>query len=430
MVNKYFRPVTYLDYLRQRPKIKWLFVIAILLVIIWGGWSSLRTVFGLNAPKYRTVLVEEGPMVATIRASGTLNPVKSVTIGTGVSGMVKELLVDFNDTVKKGQLIARIDPRDYQARFDQANANYRLTSKNHQFNVELFSKGFISKQALIQTEEAQNTALGALNSAKKSLDDTFIRSPVDGVVVKRSVEIGQTVAATLQSPEIFVIAQDLADMQVETSIDESDVGRIKEGQSATFTVDAFPGRVFQGKVIQIRKAPINIQNVVTYTVLISANNPDLKLLPGMTANARIVVDEREKTLKVANSALRFRMPENDPAVKAADAKSAANAPNSGSNSGSTPGANAGNADAKSSKGTRPLAAMGIRRIWILEKSGLKEVPERKVFKIGITDGESTEILPVKEDKPLEIKVGDKVIIGIEGAAQTNKSAAPTAPRMF
>ena len=414
-MNKYFRPVTYLHYLRQSPKLKWLVVAVIVLGLVWGGWTAAKSVFGLNAPKYRTVLVEEGPMVAAIRASGTLNPVKSVTIGTGVSGMVKELLVDFNDTVKKGQLIARIDPRDYQARFDQANANYRLASKNHKFNQDLFAQGFISKQALIQTEEAQNTALGALNSAKKSLDDTFIRSPVDGVVVKRSVEIGQTVAATLQSPEIFIIAQDLADMQVETSIDESDVGRIKEGQSATFTVDAFPGRVFQGKVLQIRKAPINIQNVVTYTVLISANNPDLKLLPGMTANARIVVDEREKALKVANAALRFRMPENDPAVKAADAKSPA----------SPVSADA----AKSSKGTRPLAAMGIRRLWILEKDGLKEVPERKVFKIGITDGEFTEILPVKEDKPLEIKVGDKAIVGIEGSAQT-KAASPATPRMF
>ena len=422
-MNKYFRPITYLDYLRQKPKIKWLLAAIILLVLIWGGWSSVKSIFGLNAPKYRTVLVEEGPMVAAIRASGTLNPVKSVTIGTGVSGMVKELLVDFNDTVKKGQLIARIDPRDYQARYDQANANYRLAYKNHQFNQELFKQGFISKQALIQTEEGLNTALGALNSTKKSLDDTFIRSPVDGVVVKRSVEIGQTVAATLQSPEIFIIAQDLADMQVETSIDESDVGRIKEGQNATFTVDAFPGRVFQGKVLQIRKAPINIQNVVTYTVIISANNPDLKLLPGMTANARIVVDERDKALKVANSALRFRMSENDPAVKAADAKSAANNPNAGANSDVK-------VDPKSSKGTRPLAAMGIRRIWILEKSGLKEVPERKVFKIGITDGEFTEILPVKDDRPLDIKVGDKVIIGIEGSTQTNKSSAPTPPRMF
>ena len=392
----------------------------VLLVLIWGIWTGAKSIFGLNDPKYRIVLVEEGPMVAAIRASGTLNPVKSVTIGTGVSGMVKELLVDFNDSVKKGQLIARIDPRDYQARFDQASANYRLASKNHKFNQDLFNQGFISKQALIQTEEAQNTALGALNSAKKSLDDTFIRSPVDGVVVKRSVEIGQTVAATLQSPEIFIIAQDLADMQVETSIDESDVGRIKEGQSATFTVDAFPGRVFQGKVIQIRKAPINIQNVVTYTVLISANNADLKLLPGMTANARIVVDEREKALKVANAALRFRMPENDPAVKAADAKSAAQGAASAESKTDT---------AKSSKGTRPLAAMGIRRIWVLEKSGLKEVPERKVFKIGITDGEFTEILPIKEDRPLDIKVGDKVIVGIEGSAQT-KPATPTPPRMF
>ncbi len=418
-VKKYFRTAIYKDYLAKNRKLAWALAGLAAIVALWLLWGGIQALFGLNAPKYRTAPVEEGAMVSAIRASGSLNPVKSVTVGTGVSGMIKELLVDFNDPVKEGQLIARIDPRDYQARYDQAEANYLLARKNHQLNLALAEKGFISKQALIQTEMAMKAAQGALNSAKKSLDDTYIRSPVDGVVVKRSVEVGQTVAASLASPEIFIIAQNLADMQVETSIDESDVGKIKEGQEASFTVDAFPGQVFNGKVLQIRKAPVNIQNVVTYTVLISANNPDLKLLPGMTANARILVDERDKALKISNAALRFRLP-NAEAIIAAENK--ASAKSQGKPEGDK-------ADSRSSRGTRPLAGgSNIRRVWVLERVGLKQEPVRKVFRAGITDGDYTEVLPLKDGEPPSLKPGDQVIVGIEGQAGTKP--ASNAPRMF
>ncbi len=420
-MKPYFRLATALNsfksalqsFFKSNSKLKWIIFATFLALILWFAWGMFRSVLGWDAPKYRTVTIEEGAMVSAIRASGTLNPVKQVTVGAAVSGLISQINVDFNDVVKQGQTIARIDTREFQARYDQALANYDVARKNHQFNLGLVHQGFISKQALIQTEGAMKAAQGALNLAKKSLDDTYIRSPVDGVVVKRNVEVGQTVAASLQAPELFIIAQNLAEMQVETSIDESDVGKIKDGQEATFTVDAFSGQTFQGKVRQIRKAPVNIQNVVTYTVLISADNPDFKLLPGMTANARIVTDQRDRALKVANSALRFRLPDHlTPAQERVDQKTSS-----------------AGTEQKSSKSARPLAVSGgVRRIWVLEKIGLKEVPVRKTFRVGITDGESTEMLSTQDGQELSVKVGDRAIVGIEGTTQNSKPAA--GPRMF
>ncbi|NBX99346.1 MAG: efflux RND transporter periplasmic adaptor subunit, partial [Burkholderiaceae bacterium] len=336
--------------------------------------------------------------------------------------MVKELLVDFNSPVKQGQVIALIDPRDFQAKYDQALANYTLAQKNHQFNLKLIQKGFISPQALVQTDAAYKTAEAALRSAKKSLDDTVIRAPVDGVVVKRSVEVGQTVAASLQTPEIFIIAKNLAEMQVDTAIDEADVGRLSEGLNGNFTVDAFPGRIFKSKITQIRKAPTTIQNVVTYTVILSADNPDLKLLPGMTANVKIVIDKREKVLKVPNAALRFRMP------------AAGDVPSSAAPSSAAPAAG-GARKGGGSGGNRGGAPM-IRRIWLLEDEGLRSKAVQRMIKTGLTDGNFTEILPDDDAKLPPLKVGDAVIIGIQspdskssGPASSSPSR-PAGPRMF
>jgi HlyD family secretion protein len=396
---------------KSRSFIKWLILLLLLICLVGAGWFFGKKYIGFTQVKYITVSVEEGPLVATIRASGTLNPVRSVTIGTGVSGMIRELTVDFNDRVKQGQVIAKIDQREFQAKFDQAQANYDLALRNHQYNEKLMKEGFISEQALITTDSALKAALGAVNLAKKSLDDTLIRSPVDGVVVKRSVEVGQTVAASLQSPEIFIIARNLAEMQVETSIDESDVGRIVEGQEATFTVDAFPGRIFKGKVKQVRKAPVNIQNVVTYTVLISADNPDLKLLPGMTANARIVVEEHDKVLKIPNAALRFRMPID---------KNAKPATTTNKDSPKPP--------------QRPAGGVSnYRSVYVLEGDEGASKPVRKAFRLGLSDGEYSEILPLKKDQPNELKVGDQVIVGIEGATKpdaNNNTQRSSGQRMF
>ena len=289
-----------------------------------------------QAPSFRLAKVERGPLTATVAASGTLSPVTSVQVGTQISGQVKELFVDFNSPVKAGQLIARIDPETFQYRVRQneadleaarsAAARTQVSLANAQRDLartrELVEREFVSPADLDRAQAQFDLAKAELGnaqavvaqraaqlaSARVDLGRTEIRAPVDGVVIKRSVDVGQTVAASLQAPELFVIARDLRDMQVETSIDEADVGRIRLGQRATFTVDAFPGRTFSGEVRQVRKSAQTVQNVVTYTVLVSAANPDGQLMPGMTANVRIVTDTRESVLKIANAALRFRPP--------------------------------------------------------------------------------------------------------------------------
>jgi HlyD family secretion protein len=408
----------------------------LLVIVIYSLWKLTANLLGWNQPTYKTAAIDEGPLVVSISASGTLNPVKSVQVGTQVSGMIQEIYVDFNATVKKGQVIARIDPREWQAKFDQADANYILAKRNHENNQRLIEKNFVSPAAFDQTLSAYKSAKAALTMAKKALDDTVIKAPVDGVVVKRSVEPGQTVAASLQAPELFIIAQDLSDMQVETAIDESDVGRIVEGMPATFTVDAFPGKVFKSQVKQIRKAPINIQNVVTYTVLLTAQNSDLKLLPGMTANATIITEQKESVMRIPNAALRFRMPSAEGAdrgadkgadksdVKSADAKARPNGMNSTAAAGGKP----------YSPGA--MVAGRSRKVWVLEGQGLGKKPIQKTVRVGLSDGSLSELMPPKEDVTAEetLKPGDLVIIGIQGnvagAGGSGSNRPATGPRLF
>jgi HlyD family secretion protein len=402
----------------RRVTISLIAIVALVIV-----YKVLASIFGWGGPQYRTVALEEGPLAVTISASGTLNPVKSVQVGTQVSGMVQEIYVDFNDVVKKSQVIARIDPREWQARFEQAEANYILAKRNHDNNKRLIEKNFISPAAFDQTLSVYKSAKASLSMAKKALDDTVIRSPVDGVVVKRSVERGQTVAASLQAPELFIIAQDLADMQVETAIDESDVGRITEGMTATFTVDAFPGKVFQSKVKQVRKAPINVQNVITYTVLLSAQNTDLKLLPGMTANTSIITEQKEKVLRISNAALRFKMPNTE---STAEFKSGSRPASAG-----TAGAGPAGAGSAKSAGAKPMGAgprVMVRKVWVLDQSGLKDKPVQKTVRLGLSDGNASEVLPA-ENGETELKPGDLVITGITGASKPS-AARPAGPRLF
>jgi HlyD family secretion protein len=335
-------------------------VVAIVLVAGGGAyalWSASAAV-----PDYRFGKVERGTITAAVSATGTVNPVTVVQVGSQVSGQLKEVLVDFNSAVTKGQIIARIDPDSFALRVNQAMADVEAAratvltqranvaalhaevsrakvgladaEREFQRNKMLHEKNFVSAAALDKAEfsyrnaqeqvkvaqaqlavgESQVNNVEALVRQREAqlaqsrvdLDRTTIRAPVDGIVVKKSVEPGQTVAASLQAPELFVIAQDLRQMQVDTSIDESEVGRIREGQEATFTVDSFPGRTFRGTVGQVRKAALVVQNVVTYTAVVATSNPNLELFPGMTANVRIVVDTRENALKVPNTALRFR----------------------------------------------------------------------------------------------------------------------------
>ena len=401
------------------------FLSLIILVIIW---KLLASTLGWSDPQYKTATVEEGPLSVTISASGTLNPVKSVQVGTQVSGMLQDIYVDFNDVVKKDQIIARIDPREWQARFEQADANYILAKRNHDNNKMLIEKKFISPAAFDQTFSAYKSAKASLAMAKKALDDTVIKAPVDGVVVKRSVERGQTVAASLQAPELFIIAQDLTDMQVDTSIDEADVGRIVEGMTASFTVDAFPGRTFQSKVKQVRKAPLNVQNVVTYTVLLSASNTDLKLLPGMTANTSIITEQKEKVLRLPNAALRFKMPDTDAGVKGdakGDTKSSKAAP-----TGKSDKTTVSPSDKSMTKPYVGAPKAITRKVWVLEEGGLKKNPVQKTIQVGLSDGSASEVLPGQNGES-QLKPGDQVIIGLQKSGGGSASPArPSGPRFF
>jgi len=346
-----------------------------------GGWFWYAARNGGGEVKYRLGKVERGPLAAVVVASGTLNAVTTVQVGSQISGQVKEIDADFNTAVKKDQVIARIDPATFELRVSQARADLdaaqsavmvarsalaaqraetgrvrvQLADAQRDFERKrsLVEKNYISAaeldkaktlydatreqlnavEAQIQVNESQVTSAQAavkqrealLKQAEVDLERTIIRAPVDGTVILRNIDAGQTVAASLQAPVLFTIAQDLRDMQVEAAIDEADVGRLRNGQAATFTVDAFPRRSFSGEIRQIRKSPQNVQNVISYTVVISASNPDLALLPGMTANVRIVVDRRDSALKVANAALRFRpgtAPEVKPAAEAAPVQQA------------------------------------------------------------------------------------------------------------
>jgi len=322
---------------------------ALLLALLAGGgwwyWSSRQA----DAPAYRTAKVERGPITATVSSTGTLNPVTSVQVGTQVSGQIQQLFVDFNSPVKKGELIARIDPETFTYRVRQAEADLEssrssvgraqvaqvIANRDLTRTKELVARNFVSPAELDRAQSTFDLAAAEVRTAQAvvqqraaqvatarvDLSRTEIRAPVDGVVIKRSVDVGQTVAASLQAPELFVIAKDLRDMQVDTSIDEADVGRIKIGLRATFTVDAFPGRQFAGEVRSVRKAAQSVQNVVTYIAIISAGNERGELLPGMTANVRIVTDTRDSVLKVPNAALRFRPAGESAAAKGDAAKS-------------------------------------------------------------------------------------------------------------
>lgn len=349
------------------------FQIGIAVLVLAGAAAGAAFLSGFaggdtDAPQYKLARVERGPVASTVSASGTLSAVVTVEVGSQVSGLIQELEADFNSEVKAGQVIARIDPANFEAKVAQAEADVAVAKANVSMQVatraeqeanilgfraamsdsaedlkrkqSLFKKHVIAssvvdkakadfdqarakvigaqavlKKQMAQIEQARAQVKlkeAALKQQRLNLDYTFIRSPVNGVVINRNVDVGQTVAASLQAPVLFTIAQDLRRMRVEVSVDEADIGQVREGQPVTFTVDSYAGREFRGEVQQIRKAGKEVSNVVTYTVVVSADNPAQLLLPGMTANVTIIVHRRENALKVANAALRF----NPPGVKA------------------------------------------------------------------------------------------------------------------
>ena len=319
----------------SRSRLPWLIGSIVILVIggggIWYWWAS-----GTTPIHYKTALVERGPITAIVTATGTINPVVSVQVGSQVSGKVAQLFADFNSKVAKGQVLAQIDQKPFKARLSQARAAVKSAKGNlakskvlatqrkrefdrmaalrpqafvSQADVDLAETNYRDAAANVEVLQAQlDQAQAALASAELDLGYTTIYSPVDGIVVSRNVDIGQTLAAAFQTPILFVIAQDLTHMQVNANVSESDIGGVKEGTEANFRVDAYPKQFFEGLVTQVRNAPISIQNVVTYDVVITVSNPELKLKPGMTANVTIVTARKENPLRVPNSALRFRMP--------------------------------------------------------------------------------------------------------------------------
>jgi len=394
---------------------KSLAILVVLLLAGAGGYAFFRKEKG-PGPKYRKVKLDRGDVVATVSATGTLSAVTTVNVGSQVSGIIAKLHADFNSAVKKGQLLAELDPTPFQQSVDQRradlekskvelrNAEISLTRAKNLFKQQLLAPSDLDAAqtnrdaAAASVEQSQ----AALRQAETNLSYTKIASPIDGVVVTRSYDVGQTVAASFQAPVLFSIAQDLTKMQVLTNIDEADVGRIQNGQVANFTVDAFPDSTFKGSVSQIRLSPQIVQNVVTYPVMLDVPNPDLKLKPGMTANVLVPVDSRPNALRAPNAALRFKP---DPADVWSDpakggAKTEANsradaAPASTAPQGGRPGA-----------GSRGGARSGTLYVEVPGSNGkLKPV----AVKTAITDGNFTAI-----ESP-GLTDGEEIVVGLATA---------------
>jgi len=380
-------------------------ILFILIILVCSGFMFFKN----KKPQmqFKTDVVKRGNLVETITASGTINPVTSISVGTQVSGSIKQIYVDFNSPVKRGQLLAQIDPSLFQAQVEQARANLYNARANYQkaqsvlFNDHktytryktLYEKNFIARsdvdlaetnyytdKAQVESARAQIAQASAvLSNNEANLRYTRIISPVNGIVVSRNVDVGQTVAASFQTPTLFLVAQDLTKMQIDTNVAEADIGKVRVGQDVEYTIDGYPDMVFKGKVKQVRNAPTTVQNVVTYDVVINVDNEDYKLKPGMTANVSIITSKRNNVLLIPNVCLRF-----------------------------TPFS--GNQDAPKFK---------HEGIWILKD----EKPVRINVETGVSDGSFTEIVSGK------ISEGQQVITESLGS-RPNKSADRPPMRMF
>ncbi|MCC6346877.1 MAG: efflux RND transporter periplasmic adaptor subunit [Nitrospirales bacterium] len=386
---------------------KVLVAVAGILLIGVVAFALLRN--GETVPKFRTERIGRGAIQAAVTATGTVNPVVNVQVGTQVSGTINAIYADFNTQVKKGQLIARIDPATFEAQVAQARANLFAARANlekaeitktdakrtMERNRELFRKGFIARSDVDTAETNHGTAVSqvsaaqaqvaqteaALRTAEINLRYTRIVSPVEGTVVSRNVDVGQTVAASFQTPTLFTIAKDLTQMQINSNVAEADIGRVRVDQPAEFTVDAYPDITFKGRVAQVRNAPITVQNVVTYDVVINVDNSDLKLKPGMTANISVIVESKENVVRIPNAALRFQLPE------------------------------------EGRKGAERQRERG-KGVWILENNK----PKRVQVATGISDGAYTELVSGK------LHEGQDVIM--ESLSREKKRSSSSGPRMF
>ena len=368
--------------------------------------------------RYKTAPVERGSIVSVVNATGTINPVVLVQVGSQVTGMVESLHADFNSVVKKDQVVARIDPFPYRARRDQASANLAnaraavlkakadlLQRKRELDRVQsLIKQQFVSQNdvdvavtahegagaQLAVVEAAVKQAQAALEAAELDLTYTVIKSPIDGIVISRQVEVGQRVNASMSIPIIFMVAQDLTKMQVDANVSEADIGGMTEGREVAFTVDAYPGERFLGRIRQVRNSPINVQNVVTYDVVVGVENADLRLKPGMTANVSIIVARRDQVIKVPNAALRFKPPQ---AVM------------------TTPVVGAGERQATTGGGD----SAGGKTVWKMNAAG---DPEAVTLQSGISDGSFTEVVGGS------LNEGDQIVVGLDTSHTAARSELP------
>lgn len=378
------------------------------------------------APTYQSVAVDRGAIVAKVTATGTLSPLVSVQVGSQVSGRIQEILVDFNSPVKRGQVLARLDPQLFMATLERERANH-LAAKSNVTKAQVLAQNasrqlertrYLAARQLIATAELETAqanhdtaqaqvvaeraglkqAAASLHQAEVNLGYTTIVSPVEGVVISRNMDVGQTVAASLQAPTLFLIAQDLRRVQVDTNVAEADIGKLRPGLAAEFTVDAYPGETFRGKVRQIRNAPQTVQNVVTYDAVLDVSNPEQKLKPGMTANVSFLHDSRADVLRLPNAALRFQMPRREGSPERRQAMRPR-----------------GGGDAPQGR-ERSRLADGQKRIWVLREGR----PRPVVVTPGLTDGSVTEVVAGK------LEAGDMVVTGATGAGQA--ASRPRSPR--
>jgi HlyD family secretion protein len=441
--------------------------------IILVGSSGYFLFFNSNGNdlQYRTEKVQKGDVVLQVRATGTINPIQTVKVGSQVSGTIAKLYADFNSVVRQGQIIAQIDSTFLNASVKEAEAN--LERNQAQVNEakrtldrtkELFSKQLVSQADLDAATTSYEAAIAQLKQSQAALDRvrvnlrySVIRAPIDGVIISRDVDVGQTVAASLQAPQLFTIANDLKQMQVEASVDEADIGQIKEGQSVTFTVDSYPDEEFRGTVTQVRLAPVTVQNVVTYTVIIGVPNSDLKLRPGMTATVSVLIDKRENVLRVPTLALRFQPPKdilerfqqkpmeekaqtaNDKpdqkpqmrqerdleknkeqqstSAQVSRRRSEQSEPQQGRDRWMRSRENQGQQQTMSA-GERKKRMTRMVRVWVLnEKKNLIPL----TLKIGLNDNRYVEVLEG------EIKEGDEIVLGMSGPEATSMGPQQTNP---
>ncbi len=395
--------------------------VSVLIVLAAIVWISTSAEAGSRL-EYRFVTIERGNLEAVVASTGNLSAVTTVQVGTQVSGIVNDIYVDFNDQVRRGQIIARIDTtllvssvRDAEATLSRNTAQLNFARTEYERVKNLYEKSFATEVEYNQVKYNLDLAEANIVSsqinvdrANRNLAYATIVSPIDGVVVERNVDEGQTVAASLNAPQLFLIANDLTDMEILVSVDESDIGLIKEGQTARFTVQAYDEDVFYGTVRQVRLQSESVNNVVSYTAVVDVNNPDGKLLPGMTATVEFLIETADDVIKVANAALRFRP--NQQMMEQMRERMAAQRPASGDSSQgggeqsgtwSQGGGSGGWASAGGSRGTSDRAML-----WYLDETG--DISVLSVRK-GITDGSMTEVLAQQAEEGMQIIAGVSVV---------------------